>query len=565
MLRGFIPATKKETDDLGWKKCDIIIVTGDAYIDHPYFLAASAGRFLNSNGFKTAILDMPDPEKAEDWTRYGKPDLFFLVISGHEDSMAMNYTAFKKFRSTDPYVPGGVRTHRPDRALIKYCNRLKEHYKETPVILAGAEAVCRISTHYDFWSEKLRKPILFDSKADMVVFGNTEMNLVKIAELLKGRQKISEIRKLNGTCYISKEPLEINTCQRIATHEGIEKNNELLADHHISIHLNQNPYRSVILTQKVMDRFLVIHRSQPPMTQEETDSVFNTGFKKRPHPKYKDEIPINRFIDDIVITHRGCLNDHADSQEIFTSGRFISSRSNEAVRKEVVAFTKTRSYNKVLRIFGLPYFNHYLVSAGNTGMCAKCPRLSCTLPDMCPNIKPKNEEIIKIAEGFDKFPNVRNNYFAGKPDMKLLLSDKLIYKDYLTNRNDGNIDIEVGSFLDAARECMGMNGSESMIADIKFLIKRAGEYKKNIKFKAGFSAGYPMQDFKEADSNVEIMQQLGLTAGDVKTLVPLPLTLSSVQYFLGKDPVTEKTVEFEKKHSVLKKITEKYKKEKKIR
>jgi uncharacterized radical SAM protein YgiQ len=565
MLRGFIPATRKETDDLGWKKCDIVIVTGDAYIDHPYFLAASAGRFLNSNGFKTAILDMPEPDKKEDWQRFGKPDLFFLVISGHEDSMAMNYTAFKKFRSTDPYVPGGVRTHRPDRALIKYCNKLKELYKDTPIVLAGPEAVCRISTHYDFWSEKLRKPILFDTKADLVVFGNTELNLLKVAELLKSRQNFTDIKKLNGMAYIIKDPAEVKVCERLATHEGIEANNELLADHHLRIHLNQNPHRSVILTQKVMDRFLVIQKSQPPMTEEETDSVFDTGFKKRPHPKHKAEIPIYRFISDIVMTHRGCLNDIADSQDVFTAGRFISSRSNEAIRKEIVAFTKTKDYNKILRIFGLPYFNQYAVSVGNKKMCSECSRLSCSLPDLCPNIKPKNEEILKIAEGFDKFPNVRNNYFAGKPDLKLLLSDKLMYMDYLTNRNDGNVEIEVGSFLEEARMQMGLNGSESIVKDIKFLIKRFGEYGKNINLKAALSAGAPMQNFEEADLNVETMRELGITAGDVRLFIPLPMTLASVQYFLGKDIITKSPVAFEKKHTVLKKISDKYKKEKKIR
>ena len=201
MIKGYIPSTKKETDDLGWKKPDVVIVTGDAYIDHPYFQTASAGRFLNSKGFRTAMLDMPDISKDEDWKKFGRPALFFLVVSGKEDSMAMNYTAFKKFRSTDPYIPGGQRTHRPDRAVIRYCNKLKEFYKDVPVILAGPEAVCRMTTHYDYWTDKLRKPILFDSKADMVLFGNIEHNLVKICELIKSGQRLSDIRKLNAFIY----------------------------------------------------------------------------------------------------------------------------------------------------------------------------------------------------------------------------------------------------------------------------------------------------------------------------------------------------------------------------
>jgi uncharacterized radical SAM protein YgiQ len=479
--------------------------------------------------------------------------------------MAMNYTAFKKYRSTDPYVPGGLRTHRPDRAVIKYCNKLKELYKDTPIVLCGAEAVCRISTHYDFWSDKLRKPILFDSKADMVVFGNPEFNLVKIAELIKSKQKISEIRKLNGTAYIVKDTSDVKNCSRLPTHEGIEKNNLLLTDHHLALHRNQNPHNSNILTQKVLDRFLVIHKSQEPLTEEETDEIFNTGFKKRPHPKYREEIPINRFIDEVVITHRGCLNDVYDSQDIFTSGRFISSRSNESIRKEVIGFTKSKEYNKTLRIFGLPYFNQYSTYTGNKKLCAECERISCTLPDVCRNIKSRSEEIIKISEGFDKFPNVRNNFFGGKPDMKLLVSDKIIYKDFLTNRNDGNIEIEAASFLEETRLLMGYDGSESIFKDITFLVKRAGEYKKKISFKAGISIGYPSQDEKESEYNNQILRELGLSVGDIKVFIPLPMTLASVQYFLGIDPITQNPVTTEKKHAFLKKISEKYKKQKKSR
>lgn len=560
MIKGFIPSTKKETDDLGWKKPDVVIVTGDAYIDHPYFLTASAGRFLNSKGFRTAMLDMPDVAKKEDWKRFGKPSLFFLVISGKEDSMAMNYTAFKKFRSTDPYVPGGLRTHRPDRAVIKYCNKLKELYKDVPIILAGPEAVCRMATHYDYWTDKLRKPILFDSKADMVLFGNIEFNLVMISELLKGGQKLSEIKKLNGTSYISNDITDIKNFVKLPTHEKIEKDKSLLAEHHLLIHKNQNPYKTDILVQKVLDRFLVIHKSQLPLDEHATDEIFSTGFKKKAHPKYKKEIPILKFITDVIITHRGCLNDKVDSQELFSEGKFISSRSNEHIRKEVIGFIKSKEYNKIIKIFGLPYFNQYMVSLGNQKVCSECERLSCTLPMVCTNIKPKTAEILKIIEGFDKFPNVRNNFFAGKPDLKLLLADKIMYQDYLSNRNDGNVQISVGSFSDSVRNLMGLNDGESIVKDIKFLNKRAGEYGKKITFSADMTTGFPTQTDEEVNLNVKTLRQLELPVGDIDNFIPLPFTLASVIYFTGTDPQTGNPVETEMKLSVMKKHNEWYKK-----
>jgi len=560
MLKGFIPSTKKEVDDLGWKKPDVIIVTGDAYIDHPYFQVASAGRFLNSKGIRTAILDMPELEKSEDWNRLGKPGLFFLVITGKEDSMAMNYTAFKKFRSTDPYIPGGKRTHRPDRAAIKYCNKLKELFKDIPIILTGTEAVCRMATHYDYWTDKIRKPILFDTKADMLLFGNIEHNLLKICELMKSKQSLSEVARMNGMAYISKDISDLKNFVQIPSHESIEKNLNLLIDHHLRIHKNQNPYNSSILVQRAVGRYLVIHKSQLPMTQEETDEIFNTGFKKRPHPKYRSEIPIDRFINDVIITHRGCLNDVSDSQDIFTEGKFISSRSNEHIRKEVIGFIKSKEYNKILRIFGLPYFNQYLISLGNQKVCSTCERLSCTLPGVCSNIKPKTEEILKIIEGFDKFPNVRNNFYAGKPDMKLLVSEKEMYKDYITNRNDGNIELPAGSFSSSQRSLMGLDDSDSIIKDIKFLIKRAGEYGKKISFSIDISAGYPAQTDDEVDFNIKNIKESTCSLGNINNFVPLPLTLSGIQYFLGIDPLTGKELAVDKKLSTMKKHNEWYKK-----
>ncbi|MBN2856946.1 MAG: hypothetical protein JXN63_00950 [Candidatus Delongbacteria bacterium] len=562
MLKGFIPATKKEVEDLKWKKPDVIIVTGDAYIDHPYFQVASAGRFLNSKGFRTAILDMPDVDSNEDWKRYPEPKYFFLVITGKEDSMAMNYTAFKKFRSTDPYVPGGKRTVRPDRAAIKYCNKLKELYKTTPIILAGAEAAGRMLSHYDYWSDKLRKPVLFDTKADMLLYGSIEHNLVKICDLMKAGKKISEIKKLSGTAYIIKDIEKANNYVQLPSHESLEKNPSLLTEHHLVFHKNQNPYNSSMIIQRAVGRYMVVNKPGLQFTHEETDEIFGTGFKRRPHPKYKEEIPIFRFIKDIVITHRGCLNDIYDSQDILTEGKFISSRSNEEIRKETVKFIRSRDYNKMLRMFGLPYFNQYMVYQGNQKVCSSCERLSCTMPTVCPNIKTKNDEILKIMEGFDKFPNVRNNYYAGKPDVKLLLADKNFYKDYIMNRNDGNIEISTGSFYGNTRSLTGLDEGESAVKDIKFLIKRAGEYGKNVKFIADLWAGYPGQTDEEIDYNSKVISDLEIETGSIINFIPLPLTLAGALYFTGLDHETNEKINIEYKLSVMKKYNDWYKKKK---
>jgi len=243
----------------------------------------------------------------------------------------------------------------------------------------------------------------------------------------------------------------------------------------------------------------------------------------------------------------------------------ISSRSNEEIRKEVIKFIRSKDYNKIVRIFGSPYFNHYAVKTGNRKMCSQCARLSCTLPDVCPNIKTQNEEILKIIEGFDKFPNVRNNFYAGDADMKLLVRDKEIYKDFLTKRNDGNLELHVLSFSDTQRKLMGFDGEESLIKDLKFLKKRAGEYGKNLKISADICAGYPGQSEEETALNIKQLQELDLELGNVINFVPLPLTLAGVLYFTGSDPVSGEQISVEKKLSVMKKFNERYKKIKKQR
>ncbi len=524
MIRGFVPSTAKEMSGLGWKGPDVVIVTGDAYIDHPFFPAASAGRFLNSGGIRTAILDMPDPEKEADWTVFGRPFLCFVVIAGKEDSMAMNYTAFRKYRSTDPYIPGGKRTVRPDRAVIKYCNVIRKLFKDVPIILSGAEAAGRMSTHYDYWTDTIRKPLLFDSKADMIVYSNIEHNLLELCGQLKSRRDLKTIIKMNGTAYISKEYKASKNTVLLPSHEDIVSDKRLIGTHHNLIHLNMNPYNSKILVQKVMDRYMVIHRPGDPLSVKMTDDVFGTGFKRRPHPKYKDEIPIYRFIKDMIITHRGCLNDISCSQDILTEGRMICSRSQHSVRKEVTSFVRSKEYNKTLRVFGLPRFNHYGVYVSKTAVCAKCTRLSCTMPDICPNIS-KDEGQSKLFSAFDETTNLRNIYTASEADIRLLLSDMSSCKDLLTKRNDGVIN------LDAYK-----NDLENTLRDIRFLRKKAGEYgKKNLKFKISITAGYPGVNDIDTDLIVKTMEDTGAEIGDVRHFVPLPMTIESAIFCNLKD------------------------------
>jgi len=356
------------------------------------------------------------------------------VLTGEEDSMVSNFTPYLKLKTSDQYLPGNKKVNRPDRALIRYCNKIKELYKNSTIVIGGIEAAGRMATHYDFWTEKVRKPILFDTKADILLYGSMELNLVKIADQLRASGELKYFNTLNGVAHISNELSERMKYTELPSFEEMKDNKNNFLEHERILHSNQNPYTSETLVQKVLNRYLIINKPNLPMDTNELDSIYGSSFTFKPHPKYKEEIPAYNRIKDQVPTHRGTLDNLSFTQDIFTQGRLISFRSKSSILKNIIFFTKTKIFNKMINNFSSVRSNYYGITVRDEEKCKKCDRLSCVSPVVCKNLSKGTRAMVEISKEVDEVKNVRNNFYASNMDLMLLMSDNDAFKEYIMKR-----------------------------------------------------------------------------------------------------------------------------------
>ena len=357
----FLPTTKDEMQKLGWSQCDVILVSGDAYIDSPFIGVAVVGRILEALGFKVGIIGQPDI-KNEDIKRLGEPRLYWGVSGGSIDSMVSNYTATKKFRNSDDYTPGGKNDRRPDRATLVYTNLIRRHYKNTvPIVLGGIEASLRRTTHYDFWSNKLRKPILFDSKADYLIYGMGEM---AIREFTTALDKGVDPREVRGVCYISKEPVE--EFIQLPSHEECLKNKEKYIDLFDDFYKNNDPISAMGLCQKVDNRYSIQNPPCDYLDEKEMDEVASYKYERELHPFHKPQGKV-KCLDTIkfsIQTHHGCWGECNFCAIGVHQGRTIRTRSENNILWEAKEFTKDKQFKGIISDVGGPTANMYGYECG---------------------------------------------------------------------------------------------------------------------------------------------------------------------------------------------------------
>ncbi|MDA3887012.1 MAG: YgiQ family radical SAM protein [Candidatus Delongbacteria bacterium] len=554
MIKGFLPNSNKEIKKMGWKQVDVIIVTGDAYIDHPNSQVAVCGKFLDKNGYNVAVLDMPNMNKNEEWTIFGKPKLFFLVITGEEDSMVSNFTPYLKLKTSDQFLPGNKKVNRPDRALIRYCNKIKELYKSSKIVIGGVEAAGRMASHYDFWSEKIRKPILFDTKADILLYGNMELNLIKIADQLRASGEIKYLNALTGVAHISNEISERMKYTELPSFEDVKDNKDNFLEHERILHSNQNPYNSETLVQKVLNRYLTINKPNLPMETNELDSIYGSSFTLKPHPKYKEDIPAYDRIKDQIPTHRGTLDALSFTQDIFTQGRLISFRSKSSILKNIIFFTKTKIFNKMINNFYGIRSNYYGISIRDEAKCKKCERMSCVMPDVCKNLSKGTRAMVEVSKEVDEVKNVRNNFYASNVDIALLMSDNDAFKEYLMKRLNTFGVLAYFSKNDFLNNLMGLPEYTRIEEFIESFVKKVGEYSKKHELRVNVLAGYPGEVYDDTVDNVLEALKLNLTTNQIIPFIPLPMTIAACQYYTGKDPFDRGEVTASKKLSEKKNI-----------
>ena len=426
-LTDFLPTTKKELELRGWDEVDVILFSGDAYVDHPSFGAAVIGRTLEAAGYRVAIVPQPDWHgDFRDFKKLGRPRLFFGIAPGCMDSMVNKYTANRRLRSEDAYSPDGRHDMRPEYPTIVYSNILKQLFPDVPVVLGGIEASLRRLTHYDYWQDKLQKCILCDAGADILIYGMGEKPMTELAGQLAEGRPIREIHDIPQTVFLSrKEDIPGGIRQDdivLHSHEECLRNKRAQAENFRHIEEQSNMMHAQRLLQGVDGRFVVVNPPYPPMTTAELDASFDLPYTRQPHPKYKGKrIPAYDMIKHSVNIHRGCFGGCAFCTISAHQGKFISCRSKESILKEVKQVIQMPDFKGYLSDLGGPSANMYGMHGRNLNACEKCRRPSCIHPQICPNLDTNHQRLLDIYHAVDALPGIKRSFIGSGVRYDLLL------------------------------------------------------------------------------------------------------------------------------------------------
>ena len=553
-LTDFLPTTKKEMELRGWDYVDVILFSGDAYVDHPSFGAAVIGRVLESHGYRVAIIPQPDWHgDYRDFKKLGRPRLFFGISPGCMDSMVNKYTANRRLRSEDAYSPDGRHDCRPEYPTIVYSRILRQLYPDVPIVLGGIEASLRRLTHYDYWQDKLRKCILCDSGADIISYGMGEKTVVTIAQRLAEGEDIKQLHDLPQTVYLAKEkdiPGGI-TAEDIVlhSHEECLRNKKAEAENYRHIEEESNKYHAQRLLQKVDGVYAVVNPPNPPMTTDELDASFDLPYTRLPHPKYKGKrIPAYEMIKHSVNIHRGCFGGCAFCTISAHQGKFITCRSKESILKEVRQVTEMDDFKGYLSDLGGPSANMYGMHGRNLHACEKCKRPSCIHPQVCPNLNTDHSALLDIYHAVDALPKVKKSFIGSGVRYDLLLHQS---KDEKSNEAARQYTRElicrhVSGRLKVAPE----HTSENVLYLMrKPSFKQFGQFKRifdRINHEENmrqqlipyFISSHPGCKEEDMAELAVITKQLDFHLEQVQDFTPTPMTIATEMWYSGYDPYT---------------------------
>lgn len=548
-MNPFLPTTRDEMNALGWDACDVVLISGDAYIDSPYIGVAVIGRILAKAGFRVGIIGQPDINGPEDISRLGEPKLFWGVSGGSVDSMVANYTAVKKKRKSDDFTPGGENVKRPDRAVLVYTNLIRRYFKNTrPIVLGGIEASLRRVTHYDYWSNSLRKPVLFEAKADILLYGMAEGPVVALANAL---QKGEEWRGIGSLCYISKTPVE--EYLQLPSHADAVADKLKFIELFSGFYHNNDPVTARGLCEPVDDRFLVQNPPAPYLTDEDLDAVYELPFQRDAHPYHAKQGAIKALetIRFSVTTHQGCYGECNFCAIAVHQGRTIRSRSEASIVSEVRSFAAHPKFKGIISDVGGPTANMYGFECNKKLQKGICETKRCLFPHGCKALKPTHKRQIDLLRKLRRESNIRKIFIASGIRYDLILDDEAFGETYLKevmeHHTSGQMKIAPEHADDRVLKLMGKPGKKSLLAfKARFdAINKRLEKKQFLTYY--FIAAHPgcsdseMNELKRFSSGA-----LGLSPEQVQIFTPTPGTWSSVMYYTGLDPWEKKPLFVEK-------------------
>jgi uncharacterized radical SAM protein YgiQ len=557
----FLPMSRAEMDTLGWDSCDIIIVTGDAYIDHPSFGMAIIGRLLEAQGFRVGIIAQPDWRRAEPFKALGKPNLFFGVTGGNMDSMVNRYTADRRLRTNDSYTPGGLGGKRPDRSVVVYAQRCAEAYPKVPIVLGGIESSLRRIAHYDYWSDKVRRSVLVDAKADILLYGNAERAAVEVAHRIARGEVAAQIDDVRGVATMKSAAPEgwtelaaddiddadeggrmLRNTQafvRLPSFEQVQADSEVYARASRVLHRESNPGNARPLVQRCGDRELWVTPPPIPLTTTEMDGVYELPYARSPHPSYGEEkIPAWEMIKFSVTIMRGCFGGCTFCSITEHEGRIIQNRSEGSVLNEIETIRdKTPGFTGVISDIGGPTANMYRMACKDPQIERHCRRLSCVYPGICPNLNTSHDALIGLYRKARELPGIKKVHVASGVRYDLAVTSPTYVKELVTHHVGGYLKIapehtEAGPLAKMMKPGIGTYDRFKALFDRA--AKDAGKEYFLIPY---FIAAHPGTTDMDMLHLALWLKKNKYRADQVQTFLPSPMALATAMYHSGKNPL----------------------------
>lgn len=542
----FLPLSKKEARERGWETVDFVLITGDAYVDHPSFGTAVIGRILERAGFSVGIISQPDWKDVNSIKIYGEPRLGFLVGSGNIDSMVNNYTASKKPRRTDEYSPGGKKGARPDRALTVYSKLVRSAYPESPLIIGGIEASLRRFAHYDYWSDSVMKSIIFDTDADMLMYGMSENQIMELANGLDRGWPIHKIKNIQGTCYRSKELPKKGDYEIIPSYEDVSSDKFKFGEAFNIQSKEQNPFIGKTLIQSHGEEYLVQLPPSKPLSQSEMDSIYKLPFLRTYHPRYKNAggIPALTEVEFSVTDHRGCFGGCSFCAIAFHQGRIIQNRSEQSVLDEVVKMTKQSNFKGYVHDIGGPTANFRTVACKKQLKLGACKDRQCLYPELCPNLEINHSEYLTILKKAREITGVKKVFIRSGVRFDYLMADKKtdFMEELCKYHVSGQLKVAPEHVSSNVLKYMGKPTRKVYDAFVESYTKTNQKIQKKQYLVPYFISSHPGSTLRDAILLAEYTRDMGYNPEQVQDFIPTPGSLSTAMYYTELDPRTMKPI-----------------------
>ncbi|MFW6237900.1 MAG: YgiQ family radical SAM protein [Halanaerobiales bacterium] len=542
----FIVINKKEMKQRNLEQLDFVIIAGDAYIDHPSFGTAIISRVLKNAGYKVGIIPQPDWRGTEDFQRLGRPRLAFLVTAGNLDSMVSHYTVNKNRRRKDAYSPGGEMGWRPDRATIVYCNRVRQAFRNIPIIIGGIEASLRRFAYYDYWEDRIRRSIMFDSRADRLVYGMAEKQIIEIAECLENGMNVEHLRHISGTCYIVGSLDEVYKYRRVPSYEEVSKDRREFARAARIQHEEQDPIRGQVIVQEHGGRYLVQNPPAEPLSRQEMDAIYSLPFRREYHPIYEEQggVPAIKEVKFSITSSRGCFGGCSFCSLAFHQGRIVTSRSKESIIKEAKEIIQRDDFKGYIHDVGGPTANFRNPACTRQKRQGSCKERECLFPSPCPNLEVDHTEYLDILRTLRNLDGVKKVFIRSglRYDYIEADADSSFLRELCQHHVSGLLKVAPEHASPGVLELMNKPDIEVFEEFRQKFYRINEEIGKEQYLIPYLISGHPGSTLSSAIELAEYLRDIGHRPEQVQDFYPTPGTLSTAMYYSGYDPQTMEKV-----------------------